>query len=590
MPAIEQDFNLKVNLGPLDRFVSRMKESVETSDRQTSAIDRIAAAAQSAGGAMAGFVSGQVSLNREFYASEAAARKVSDATNDLVSQLAPLQEAFNSAFTDSQRDKAMDNLIRKMEQVGLVFTSEAAEIASADTLSRNSLEDLARSGDIAANSLAEIRYEDKISKSSGKSESALKKIGRAAKSAASSMCGLGKTGNPLDGLTGKLTRMVATLFTARKLMQYIRNAIERAPDAIAGSFNALKSGVSDGFTRAIVSMMSGMQGGVDKLNASMNSASGQKFFRGLETAAAVAGRVVGKALELIGAAIEFVGEHAEVVFTIAAIAVGFFAAKMLLAAAATAAANWPIILMIGLVAAVVAALMKADVTAEDIFRGIGAGIGVLYAFIYNIVADIYNVLASFAEFVANFMDDPLAAIARLVIDLADTVLSMIESIGGAIGRLLGKDWSSGIHDLRDKLQNWADDTYGEKKITIDRMDKKDYVDTAADWAEKGASFGASLSDFSLSQAVAQPIKAIKSDTSAIKKAVDMTKEDLKSLVDLAERRYINRINLTSQTPIITINGANTGKTAQDRQALAEAIKEVLIEQTAGGAVVATAIP
>ena len=89
---------------------------------------------------------------------------------------------------------------------------------------------------------------------------------------------------------------------------------------------------------------------------------------------------------------------------------------------------------------------------------------------------------------------------------------------------------------------------------------------------------------------AQELKAIKSDTGAIKKAVDMSKEDLKSLVDMAERRYVNVVNLSSQTPIINIHGANTGSTADDRRALADAIKEVLIEQTASGSYVATAMP
>lgn len=578
-----QEFNLKVNDSSFDRAIPKLERSVQLSERLTSGIDRIASAAQSAGGKISGYVSKQMELNRGYYS-------VTDATRELITQLEPLQDAFNNAFTETQADKAMDNLIRKMEQLGLVFTSNSAEMVNSDLLASNSLQDLAEKGDIAANSLAQIKYEDKVSKSTNKSESALKKLARAAKSVATSMLGIGKSSNPMDRVTSRLTRMVATLFTASKLMQYIKNSISQAPDEIGNSFTKLSAGISDSFTRVIVSMMGGMQGGIEKLNTAMNSASGQKFFRALETAARAAGNVVGKALELIGAGIEFVGEHADVIFAVAAIAVGIFAAKMLMAAVATAAANLPLILMVGLLAVVMAGLVSAGVTAEDIFRGIGAGIGVLYAFIYNIVADIYNVLASLAEFVANFMNDPFAAIAHLVIDLADTVLSMIESIGGAIGKLLGKDWSSGIRTLRNNLQSWADDTFGEKKVTIERMEKLDYVDTASAWAEKGENFGRSLSDFNLSQTLAQPIKSIKSDTSAIKKAVSLSKEDLKSLVDIAERRFINQVNLTSLQPIITVNGANTGSTERDRLALANAIKEVLIEQISSGSTVSTVIP
>ena len=76
--------------------------------------------------------------------------------------------------------------------------------------------------------------------------------------------------------------------------------------------------------------------------------------------------------------------------------------------------------------------------------------------------------------------------------------------------------------------------------------------------------------------------------SDINKAVNMSEEDIRSLVDVAERRYVNHINLTNQTPVITINGQNTGNTAADRQNLADAIRDILIEQVASGSVRSTA--
>lgn len=81
-------------------------------------------------------------------------------------------------------------------------------------------------------------------------------------------------------------------------------------------------------------------------------------------------------------------------------------------------------------------------------------------------------------------------------------------------------------------------------------------------------------------------KSVKS----IEKSVSMSEEDIKSLVDAAERRYVANVNLTSQTPIINVNGANTGRTAQDRQAIADAVQYVLMEQLASGGVRATSKP
>ena len=77
---------------------------------------------------------------------------------------------------------------------------------------------------------------------------------------------------------------------------------------------------------------------------------------------------------------------------------------------------------------------------------------------------------------------------------------------------------------------------------------------------------------------------------SIEKSVKMSDEDIKSLVDVAERRYVNNVNLTAQTPVITVNGANTGRTAADRQSLANAIRDILIEQTASSSTRSTARP
>lgn len=80
-----------------------------------------------------------------------------------------------------------------------------------------------------------------------------------------------------------------------------------------------------------------------------------------------------------------------------------------------------------------------------------------------------------------------------------------------------------------------------------------------------------------------------SDVAAIRKEVTMGDEELKSLVDLAERRYVNNINLTAQTPVINITGQNTGNTAADRRTLANTIRDMLVEQQAAASLRSTAM-
>lgn len=607
MAKIEDQYELKVNSGGLDTLIKQAEKTVEKANQMNAALNRFPP------------VTG----------------KVSSATQRLVEQLGVYQDAVREAFTTNQQEKAVRQLIQQMDRLGLVFTTTEEEANRAAILTSESLSELARSGALTANTMAEAAYRArggfkkmeytvysasnavgelqtwgntagytlyKLGNLGGKvvyggmrlAARSFSMVAQGAKSAGGAVIGFARniTGlrTPVDNITGRLVRMAATLFTASKLMQYIHNAIERAPEERAAPFVGLKTDLSDAGARAIVSLMKGMQGGVDRLLRSMNSPAGQKFFRGLERSADAAGRVVGKALDLIGGGIEWIGDHGETAFTIAGVALAFFAAQMLAAGAATAAASWPILLILGLTAALVAGLMKAGYTAEDIFWWIGAGAGFLYALVYNIVVDLYNLFATFAEFFANVFNDPVSAVAHLFIDTFDVILSMVETAAKAIDRLTGSNLAAGIANLRSGLQSWADQTFGKNEIKIARMDKISYTDMMSAWAEKVAGLGSQLSDFSLSNALAQTIKAIAGDTNAIRKSVSLTAEDLKSLVDVAVRRYVNHISLTSQTPVITVNGANTGRTAEDRQALADAIAEVLIEQTASGSTVDARTP
>lgn len=86
------------------------------------------------------------------------------------------------------------------------------------------------------------------------------------------------------------------------------------------------------------------------------------------------------------------------------------------------------------------------------------------------------------------------------------------------------------------------------------------------------------------------VGSIGKDVGSIKKESSLTGEHLKSLVDVATGKYIQQVNLGGNTTVIQIQGQNTGKTKEDRQALADALKMVLAEQWAAGASRAMALP
>ncbi|HBF4490702.1 TPA: tape measure protein, partial [Clostridioides difficile] len=165
------------------------------------------------------------------------------------------------------------------------------------------------------------------------------------------------------------------------------------------------------------------------------------------------------------------------------------------AAIATDALSGSIILLITtivMVVAVIALVIAAVFIGIAIFNhfartsvsaiGVVAGaISVAAAFIGNlfvatgnlmidIVALIYNTLAGFAEFFANFLDDPIGSVIRAVSGMANAVLGIIRSIASAFDTVFGSNLADAVSGWQDTLQGWTDKVAGEAKIKVERMD------------------------------------------------------------------------------------------------------------------------
>lgn len=366
-----------------------------------------------------------------------------------------------------------------------------------------------------------------------------------------------------------------------------------------------------------------LQPALQQLNDFLNSQTGQWFFYQLATAAQAFGTVLSWVIGLVWSFANFIAANMNTILLMASFALlaaavyaGMFAANMLVAAGASMVANAPLLLMIGIVGILTGILVAFGVTAADVFSAIGGAAAWLYVLVYNLIADVWNVIATFAEFFANVFNNPVRAVAQLFSGVFGAIMGIVENVASAIDALLGTNMAAAISGFTDWVQAGVDELVGENKIKVERMDHLDYGSVMSEWSGIGEGIANSLTNMNVdsmldgllgggSELTTPSVGgagvggtvggigdsvggSLGSDVGAIKKEVAMSEEDLKSLVDMAERKYVNEINLNAQTPVITVNGQNTGNTKEDRKALANAIRDILVEQASSASFKSTA--
>lgn len=395
--------------------------------------------------------------------------------------------------------------------------------------------------------------------------------------------------------------------------QIVKNAMFDMAEETNRQFESIPLTFSQAWTMAGNAANRAMEPAMKRLNGLLNSELGQNAVNGLIAGFELLGRVAAGAVDLLAAGGQWVADNWDLITTILAAVAGvaaLLAAKMALAGAVSVAsalasagawalAHWPLLLLIGLAAAAGIAAKEMGLTFEDVFSAIGAGAGWLYVLGYNSVAAGWNLIAAFAEFFANVFDDPVAAIANLFLGLFNFIMDVVSNAAGAIDALLGTNLSGAVKSFQNGVNDFVTGIFGENKVKIERMEQISYGDTMAKWAEMGAGLGRGLDNFAIpdvlggyaqnsidrtnfmaNSGIPGKLDQIGNDTAAIKRSVSLAEEDMKLLVDMAERQYVNNINLTAQTPVINVTGQNTGNTEMDRRSLANAIRDIIIEEAA----------
>ncbi|GAA0389346.1 tape measure protein [Paenibacillus motobuensis] len=139
-------------------------------------------------------------------------------------------------------------------------------------------------------------------------------------------------------------------------------------------------------------------------------------------------------------------------------------------------ANWPITLIILAVGALVGALLYFGVSAEQIVGFVTGVFFALYAYIYNTVALLYNLFASFVEFLANLFIDPIFAVKKLIYDLAMTfggymynMLRSAEDFAGGFMKVIIEGINGALKGF-NKLVEGVNKIFGTKFSTANLFD------------------------------------------------------------------------------------------------------------------------
>ena len=353
--------------------------------------------------------------------------------------------------------------------------------------------------------------------------------------------------NKLDQSIGKLSKvslpklgqafsavMTGAIAVGSRFLQFAMQALDRAPDEIANSWEKLRTNYIDTIARLGVSALNGMTAGVERLNRAFESPSGQRLIKFLQVGFEAVGQLVGFVAERVAEFAEFLGDQ----------------------------------------------ITNAGDGFSDLFEFIGSGVGAIYVTLHNIIAAIWNAIASLAEFFMNVFDRPVETWYKLFQGVFNFIMDCLTTITRALDKIFDWGWTAELEKFRTNVNNEFEKHYGSDVITLDRMEQLDYDEYMTRFGAAGRNLGDRLSAASLESEQLQTLKGIEENTWAIKDAV--TDEDLQMLIDMATQRFVSNVNLTAQTPVITVNGANTGNTDADRRAIARTIQEILEQLLASG--------
>lgn len=277
-----------------------------------------------------------------------------------------------------------------------------------------------------------------------------------------------------------------------------------------------------------------------------------------------------------------------------------------------------LMLIIAIVAAIYAVIAVINKVTGSTISATGVIVGSIMtgvAFVHNLIHGLIDVIlgvvnycinpfVEFGNFLGNVFSNPISSIIYLFQGMADNILSIIETIASALDFVFGSHmadtvagWRTGLKDLADEaVKKYApDEDYTEyfsnlnlsaEGLGLKRWAYSDAYNTGYNW---GQSMEDKFKDmfsfddpFNLDDKASEleyNTQGIYDNTATIKDSLDISKEDLKYLIDIADRDVVNRfttapvsINLGDITQNVSSN--------QDLDGIIDYITDSLNEQLA----------
>lgn len=208
----------------------------------------------------------------------------------------------------------------------------------------------------------------------------------------------------------------------------------------------------------------------------------------------------------------------------------------------------------------------------------------------GIIEFLINGWVAFANFFANFLNDPVGSIIHLIADMGDGVLGVIEKIAQAIDFVFGSNladsvsgWRDGLSEMANKAASKfgngkyeekydkfdADQVMADMGLSMERFDYGDSYKTGYQFGEGAEKkLGGIFDDFNNTNpfdetggaqntwdGINNNTGSTAANTAAIADSMDIMDEDLKYMRDAAEQEIINRFTLAELK--VDVNNNNT---------------------------------